>query len=81
MRMFNLDGSEGKMCGNAIRCVGKYLYDNGIVDKQELTIETLSGIKTADGCCKHNGQVKHARVDHGPGPPGKPPRVPVDLPE
>ena len=46
MRMFNLDGSEGKMCGNAIRCVGKYLYDNGICQKDEITIETLSGIKT-----------------------------------
>ena len=45
MRMFNLDGSEGKMCGNAIRCVGKYLYDNGLTDKTELDIETLSGIK------------------------------------
>lgn len=46
MRMFNLDGSEGKMCGNAIRCVGKYLYDNGICSKDRITIETLSGIKT-----------------------------------
>ena len=46
MRMFNADGSEGKMCGNAIRCVAKYLYDNGIVPKGEITIETLSGIKT-----------------------------------
>lgn len=45
MRMFNMDGSEGKMCGNAIRCVGKYLYDNRIVRKQDLTVETLSGIK------------------------------------
>lgn len=45
MRMFNADGSEGKMCGNGIRCVGKYLYDNGIVDKTDITVETLSGIK------------------------------------
>lgn len=45
MRMFNLDGSEGMMCGNAIRCVGKYLYDNGIVDKEHITVETRSGIK------------------------------------
>ena len=51
MRMFNLDGSEGKMCGNAIRCVGKYLYDHDIVRKLEMTIETLSGIKTC-GCTK-----------------------------
>ncbi len=45
MRMFNLDGSEGKMCGNAIRCVGKYVYDSGYTESTELSIETLSGIK------------------------------------
>ena len=45
MRMFNADGSEGKMCGNAIRCVGKYVYDHQLTDKTTLTIETLSGIK------------------------------------
>ena len=46
MRMFNADGSEGKMCGNAIRCVGKYLFDNKITSKTDLTIETLSGNKS-----------------------------------
>ncbi len=46
MRMFNLDGSEGKMCGNGIRCVGKYLYDSGIAHKDTITVETLSGVKT-----------------------------------
>lgn len=45
MRMFNLDGSEGKMCGNGVRCVGKYVYDSGIAHKDTITIETLSGIK------------------------------------
>jgi carbamoyl-phosphate synthase large subunit len=45
MRMFNLDGSEGKMCGNAIRCVAKYLYDNNIVRNSQMSIETFSGIK------------------------------------
>ena len=45
MRMFNLDGSEGKMCGNGIRCVGKFIYDNGIAHKSTVTVETLSGIK------------------------------------
>lgn len=45
MRMFNADGSEGKMCGNAIRCVGKYLYDNGYVKSDKITIDTKSGIK------------------------------------
>lgn len=46
MRMFNADGSEGKMCGNAIRCVGKYLYERLGIRKEVLTVETLSGIKT-----------------------------------
>lgn len=48
MRMFNLDGSEGKMCGNGIRCVGKFIYDNGIAHKSVVTVETLSGIKTLE---------------------------------
>ena len=49
MRIFNKDGSEGKMCGNGIRCVAKYLYDNGLVSgKNDIKIETLSGIKTLD---------------------------------
>lgn len=43
MRMFNADGSEGAMCGNGIRCFGKYVYDKGLTDKAHLTIETLSG--------------------------------------
>ncbi|MBO4862571.1 MAG: diaminopimelate epimerase [Firmicutes bacterium] len=45
MRIFNADGSEAKMCGNGIRCVGKYVYDKGYTDKTFLTVETLSGIK------------------------------------
>lgn len=45
MRIFNADGSEAKMCGNGIRCVGKYVYDKGYTDKTALRIETLSGIK------------------------------------
>lgn len=45
MRMLNPDGSESSMCGNAIRCLGKYAYENGIVKKTEFTVETLSGIK------------------------------------
>ena len=46
MRIFNADGSEAKMCGNGIRCVGKYVYDKGYTDKTLLRVETLSGIKT-----------------------------------
>lgn len=64
MRMFNLDGSEGKMCGNAIRCVGKYLHDNGMVNKDVMTIETLSGIKTLK-LYFQNGKVNFATVDMG----------------
>lgn len=64
MRMFNLDGSEGKMCGNAIRCVGKYLYDNKIVDKQTITIDTLSGIKTLSLYLR-GGEVYAVKVDMG----------------
>lgn len=45
MRMFNADGSEGKMCGNATRCIGKYVFDKQITDKKEITLETLGGIK------------------------------------
>ena len=48
MRMFNADGSEAEMCGNAIRCVGKYVYDKHLTDKKILTIETLAGIKVLD---------------------------------
>lgn len=46
MRIFNADGSEAMMCGNASRCVGKYVYDKGMTNKQVVTLETLSGIKT-----------------------------------
>lgn len=45
MRMFNADGSEGKMCGNASRCIGKYVYEKGLTDKKIITLETLGGIK------------------------------------
>ena len=67
MRMFNLDGSEGKMCGNGIRCVGKFLYDHNMIDikeKDEITIETLSGIKNLKAYTQ-DGIVKSLRVDMG----------------
>lgn len=48
MRIFNADGSEGKMCGNGIRCVAKYVFDNGLTDNHHLEIDTLSGIKIID---------------------------------
>ena len=46
MRMFNSDGSEAEMCGNGIRCVGKFIYDKGLTEQTTVTIETLAGIKT-----------------------------------
>lgn len=64
MRIFNADGSEAKMCGNGIRCVGKYVYDKGYTDKKHITVETLSGIRTL----KLNvsaGKVKSVSVDMG----------------
>lgn len=64
MRMFNLDGSEGKMCGNGIRCVGKFVYDNGIAHKSTVTIETLSGIKTLQ-ITDDNGLAGTITVDMG----------------
>jgi len=64
MRMFNADGSEGKMCGNAIRCVGKFLYDNGLTTKTEISIDTLSGVKHLT-LTVANGQVSSVSVDMG----------------
>jgi len=64
MRMFNLDGSEGNMCGNAIRCVAKYLYDNKIVQKEEMRIETKSGVKELHLFIK-NEQVYSVKVNMG----------------
>lgn len=64
MRMFNADGSEGIMCGNAIRCVGKYAWDHGIVSNTRITVETLGGIKTLD-LETEGGKVTRASVDMG----------------
>ena len=64
MRMFNLDGSEGKMCGNAIRCVAKYLSDHSLVNKDVITVETLSGVKTLK-LFKKGGTVVSVSVDMG----------------
>ncbi|MCI8399343.1 MAG: carbamoyl-phosphate synthase large subunit [Oscillibacter sp.] len=64
MRMFNSDGSEGKMAGNALRCMGKYLYDNGFVKDTTLTVETGSGVKTVT-VYTTNGKVTSACVDMG----------------
>ena len=64
MRMFNADGSEGAMCGNGIRCFGKYVYDRGLTDKAHLVIETLSGDRELSLMIK-NGRVEGAVVGMG----------------
>ena len=64
MSMYNADGSEGKMCGNGIRCVAKYVYDFGLTQKTTITIETLSGIKTLNLYVK-DGKVQSVKVDMG----------------
>lgn len=71
MRMFNADGSQSQMCGNGIRCVGKYAYDHGLCKGERLTVETLSGVKTIDLIIE-NGTVTGAKVNMG---------APVLLPE
>lgn len=64
MRMFNADGSEGEMCGNGVRCVGKFVYDKGLVKKNPLTVETLGGIKVLE-LTVENDQVSAVTVDMG----------------
>ena len=65
MSMFNLDGSEGKMCGNGIRCVGKLAHDLGYVKGESCTVETLSGIKTLQLTLGADGKVSSVTVDMG----------------
>ncbi|SFG31512.1 diaminopimelate epimerase [Oribacterium sp. WCC10] len=66
MHMFNLDGSEGNMCGNGIRCVAKFIYDHGIIesDRDEAVIDTKSGLKKIK-LYTDNGKMTHATVDMG----------------
>jgi diaminopimelate epimerase len=65
MRIFNADGSEAEQCGNAIRCVAKYVYDNRLTDKTELTIETIGAGVQPVRLNVHNGKVATVRVDMG----------------
>jgi diaminopimelate epimerase len=68
MEMYNADGSQGIMCGNGVRCVGKYVYDHGLVDKDKktITVETLAGIKTLE-LETENGRAVSITVDMGEG--------------
>ena len=66
MRIFNADGSEGLMCGNACRCIGKYVYERGLTDKRQIRLMTASGIKTLDLDVNDDGIVECVTVDMQP---------------
>lgn len=78
MRMFNADGTEAEMCGNATRCVGKYVYEKGLTDSDMITLETLAGIKVLK-LRVDNGKVKEVTVDMGI-PELEPAKIPVISP-
>jgi len=63
MRIFNADGSEGLMCGNASRCIGKYVYEHGLTDKTSIRLMTASGIKTLELAVNPHGLVEQVTVD------------------
>lgn len=77
MDMYNADGSQSEMCGNGIRCVGKYVYDYGLTKKTRITVETLAGIKTLE-LCVEQGKVKLVTVDMG-SPILQSSQIPVDV--
>jgi diaminopimelate epimerase len=78
MRMFNADGSEAEQCGNAVRCIAKYVHDHGLVQKPTITLETLRGILTLD-LEVEGGKVQRVRVDMGE-PILQGARIPTTLP-
>ena len=82
MRMFNSDGSEAEMCGNAIRCVGKLAYERGLVRGTDITVDTLAGLRrlTLHTCSGDPRMVDTVTVDMGE-PEWRPERIPVRLPE
>ncbi len=65
MRMFNADGSESEMCGNASRCIGKFVYDKGMTDKTSVTLETLAGVKVLQLFIDKKNKVETVTVDMG----------------
>lgn len=77
MEMYNADGSRSEMCGNGIRCVGKYVYDYGLTDKTQISVETLAGIKYLD-LMVEDGKVCQVRVNMG-SPVLKPEGIPIAL--
>ena len=77
MKMYNADGSNGGMCGNGARCIGKYVYDRGLTDKTTVSLMTDSGLKILNLNVK-DGKVQTVRVDMGM-PELFPPKIPVDL--
>ncbi len=77
MAMYNLDGSEGKMCGNGVRCIAKYVYDHHLTDKTQISLETLGGIKYLDLNIK-NEKVETVTVDMG-APILTPSEIPVSI--
>ncbi len=79
MEMYNADGSRGRMCGNGIRCVGKYVYDHGLTDRRHLKIETLAGIRTLELFTGADGLVGSVRVDMGQ-PELRPSEIPALFP-
>ena len=80
MEMYNADGSQGQMCGNGIRCVGKYVYDNGLTDKTTVNVDTLAGIKILKLNIGDDGKVASVVVNMGK-PELEADKVPVDINE
>ena len=76
MRMFNADGSEAEMCGNGVRCVGRYVYDRNVIRKNPLRIETLAGVKVIEVHTNEKGEAELLTVDMGE-PVLTPDEVPV----
>lgn len=84
MDMYNADGTQSEMCGNGIRCVGKYVYDYGLTEKEHISVETLAGIKYLDFTLEENEagekKVKQVCVNMG-APIFEPAEIPVQIPE
>lgn len=78
MKMYNADGSESEMCGNGVRCIGKYVYDRGLTDKTSISLMTGGGLKILN-LKVQDGKVQTVRVDMGM-PELFPAKIPVDLP-